>query len=162
MRKPSTKYGTLLLYKDNAQIASKIGEIFPIFFEFVVFFVQNRRRRPSSRRFLVVFVVNIRKITKTVRSAQEKRRNRTKRLTRRFRFYIMKTSRRRRRTPFSISPILTGVANTSSGDYSRFFPLLINNVFLRFDARKVPPCPPTVFPFLPAFPPTVRRLAATY
>jgi len=110
------------LYKDNAQIASKIGEIFPFFFEFVVFFVQNRPRRTPSRHFLIVPAVNIRKIVKFARSTQEKRQNQPKRLTRRFRFYIMKTSRRRRRTPFPISPILTGVANTSSGDYSRFSP----------------------------------------
>ena len=63
MRKPSTKYGTLLLYKDNAQIASKIGEIFPIFFEFVVFSLKIA----SARRFFAVVDVIICKTAKIVR-----------------------------------------------------------------------------------------------
>ena len=63
MRKPSTKYGTLLLYKDNAQIASKIGEIFPIFFEFVVFSLKIA----PSRLFFAAAVVIVGKTVKTVR-----------------------------------------------------------------------------------------------
>ncbi|MBQ9129101.1 MAG: hypothetical protein IJY15_15265, partial [Thermoguttaceae bacterium] len=75
-----------------------------------------------SRVFSTVKIAIVRKIVKIVRITQEKRRIPTKRLTRRLRFYIMKTSRRRRRTPFPIFPILTSVADSSSGAYSRFSP----------------------------------------
>lgn len=64
MRKPSIKYGTLLLYKDNAQIASKFGKIFPIFFEFVVFSLKI----VPSRRFFADAAVIFRKTVKIVRS----------------------------------------------------------------------------------------------